>query len=76
MNTILGDLKHSLRMFRRSPGFAATVVEVFTESVSAGPFQVKVNRPFIKFTIDKETDPPEGSEDTDIYSRISLVYGF
>lgn len=30
----------------------------------------------LDFTIDKETDPPPGAEDTDIYSRISLVYDF
>lgn len=28
------------------------------------------------FTIDTETNPPEGSEETDVYSRISLVYDF
>lgn len=30
----------------------------------------------IDFTIDTETDPPAGAENTDIYSRVSLVYDF
>lgn len=30
----------------------------------------------IELTIDKETNPPAGKENTDTYSRISLVYGF
>lgn len=30
----------------------------------------------IDFTIDTETNPPVGSQETDIYSRISLVYDF
>ncbi|WP_380878632.1 hypothetical protein ACFB49_17830 [Sphingomonas sp. DBB INV C78] len=30
----------------------------------------------VEFTFDKETDPPEGKEKEDIFSRVSLVYGF
>ena len=30
----------------------------------------------LDLTIDTETDPPPGAEETDIYSRISLVYDF
>jgi serine protease inhibitor len=55
----IGDVKHRTGFKldeEGAEGFAATVVEVMTESVSAGPWQVKVNRPFIKFTIDKESD--------------------
>ena len=55
----IGDVKHRTGFKldeEGAEGFAATVVEVLTESVSAGPFKVKVNRPFIKFTIDKESN--------------------
>jgi serine protease inhibitor len=54
----IGDVKHRTGFKldeEGAEGFAATVVEVLTESVSR-PFEMKVNRPFIKFTIDKETD--------------------
>jgi putative salt-induced outer membrane protein len=30
----------------------------------------------VDLTVDKETNPPTGSEGTDIYSRLSVVYGF
>ena len=30
----------------------------------------------VDFTVDTETDPPAGAENTDIYSRVSLVYDF
>lgn len=54
----IGDVKHRTGFKldeEGAEGFAATVVEVMTESVSM-PFQMKVNRPFVKFTIDSETD--------------------
>lgn len=54
----IGDVKHRTGFKldeEGAEGFAATVVEVMTESVSM-PFQMKVDRPFVKFTIDSETD--------------------
>lgn len=30
----------------------------------------------VEFTVDAETDPPASAENTDIYSRVSLVYDF
>lgn len=54
----IGDVKHRTGFKldeEGAEGFAATVVEVMTECV-AMPFKMKVDRPFIKFTIDKETD--------------------
>lgn len=54
----IGDVKHRTGFKldeEGAEGFAATVVEVMTESVSM-PFAMKVDRPFVKFTIDSETD--------------------
>lgn len=54
----LGDVKHKTG-FKvdedGAEGFAATVVEVVTESVSM-PFEMKVDKPFLKFVIDSESD--------------------
>lgn len=57
INLFIGDVKHRTGFKldeEGAEGFAATVVEVMTESVSM-PFEMKVDRPFIKFVIDSET---------------------